>query len=252
MPTARLTGRSAMISRREQQDTGFWDNILARGIDGRVQIAYGHHRWKALMRIKPPDFVIDIPVKDLDDATMLKVMANENMEEWRLGPKIIDETVRVTKKFLEEHPEEVKKYRKDASGGVSVGTPEIVGIDTISRFLGWNRTRVQNSLERLHLIDEGILDKEAVESMPSDNAARELFDGDCKRICVSMGMERKVEGSYTHRHVGLPKVSIPHIPVEPEIGVIIRIETPPGVGPGPLGIVRRSEIGDQDWGWTGH
>ncbi len=33
-------------------------------------------------------------------------MANENMEEYRTGPAIIDETVRVAKKYLEEHPEE--------------------------------------------------------------------------------------------------------------------------------------------------
>jgi len=36
-------------------------------------------------------------------------MANENMEEYRTGPAIIDETVRVAKKYLEEHPEEKKK-----------------------------------------------------------------------------------------------------------------------------------------------
>ena len=94
-------------------------------------------------------------------------MANENMEEWRLGPKVIDETVKVTKKFLEEHPEEVAK--QDSPTGK-------IGLEMIAGFLGWNKTRVGYSLERLHLIDEGILDKEAVESMPSDNAARELVE----------------------------------------------------------------------------
>jgi hypothetical protein len=52
----------------------------------------------------------------------------------------------------------------------------------IARFLGWTSSRVGYSLERLHLIDEGILDKESVESMPTDNAARELVDGKDKRI----------------------------------------------------------------------
>jgi hypothetical protein len=168
---------------------GFWDNILARGFDGRVEIAYGHHRWEALKRVMDLTDWIDIPIKDLDDATMLKVMANENMESWALGPKVIDETVRVTKKFLEEHPEEIHltSGRRPDQG---------IGALTISKFLGWNETRVHYSLERLNLIDEGILDKEAVESMPSDNAARDLVDGDYKRICMSMGMERKVEGCH--------------------------------------------------------
>jgi hypothetical protein len=54
---------------------------------------------------------------------MIKIMANENMEEYKVGPGVIDETVKVAKKFLEEHPEET---------GVSADTP--VGIGTISRF----------------------------------------------------------------------------------------------------------------------
>ena len=125
-----------------------------------------------------------------------KIMANENMDDWKLGPKVIDETIRVTKRFLEEHPEEAKKIGMLKS--VPVGTEVIkVGLDIIARFLGWNETRVRYSLERLHLIDEGVLDKEAVESMPMDRAARDLVDGNYKRICMSMGIERKVEGSYT-------------------------------------------------------
>jgi hypothetical protein len=125
MPTARPTGRSAMISWREQQDTGFWDNILARGIDGRVQIAYGHHRWKALKRVMNLTDMVDIPVKDLDDATMLKIMANENMESWALGPKVIDETIKVTKKFLDEHPEEVAKVILTGVTGKPLGNVPI-------------------------------------------------------------------------------------------------------------------------------
>lgn len=102
-------------------------------------------------------------------------MANENMDDWKLGPKVIDETVRVTKRFLEEHPEEIHLVagRRSDQG---------IGAQTISKFLGWNETRVRYSLERLHLIDEGVLDREAVESMPSDRAARELVDGNDKRI----------------------------------------------------------------------
>jgi len=44
------------------------------------------------------------------------------MEEYKVGPGVIDETVKVAKKFLEEHPEET---------GVSADTP--VGIKTLVR-----------------------------------------------------------------------------------------------------------------------
>lgn len=93
-------------------------------------------------------------------------------EQQRVGPKVIDETVKVTKRFLEGHPEEVAKISPTGLTGKPLKR------DLIARFLGWPPTRVHYSLERLRLIEEGVLDKEAVESMPTDNAARELFDGD--------------------------------------------------------------------------
>ena len=56
------------------------------------------------------DTEVDIPVKELPDSVMIQIMANENMEEYRTGPAIIDETVRVAKKYLEEHPEENESF----------------------------------------------------------------------------------------------------------------------------------------------
>jgi ParB-like chromosome segregation protein Spo0J len=146
--------------------TGFWENILARAVDDKKEIAYGHHRLVALKRIlKPTDFV-EIPVKDLDDATMIQIMANENDERWHSNVKVIDETVRVTKEFLESHPEEVKNM------GFRSPTDERIGARVIGQFLGWPERRVSYSLERLGLIEKGELDKEAVESMPTDRSAR--------------------------------------------------------------------------------
>jgi len=155
--------------------TGFWDNILARQKNGNIQIAYGHHRLIALMKcFKLTDYV-DIPVKELDDATMIRIMANENDESWGTTPKIVDETVRVTKKFLENHPNELKKV---APTGATLGK---AGHIIISKFLkgSWNETRVHYSLERLGAIeteetDEKHVDKEAIELMPTERAARDF------------------------------------------------------------------------------
>ena len=91
--------------------------------------------------------------------------------------------------------------------------------------------------------------------MPSDlsmtilPAFRLLFDGDHKRIASVCqwkwrGRLRVPTPSPRRSPQGVP----PPIPVEPEIGVLIRIESPPGVGHGILRIVRRSEIGDQGSG----
>ena len=146
--------------------TGFWDNILARPKpnhtfmtekiidsdeeydqpeymhiiydengeeedydDPIFEIAYGHHRLVALKKLFKPDDYVDIPVKELDDSTMIRIMANENDENWGTSPKIIDETVRVTKKFLEEHKELIPAVSMGAAHGT-------IGPAIISNFLG--------------------------------------------------------------------------------------------------------------------
>lgn len=152
------------------KQTGFWDNILARKQNGGFQIAYGHHRLAAVREVFKPTDEVDIPVKELSDALMIKIMANENMDDWKATPQVIDETVRVTKRFLEEHPEEVKKVTPTGA------TPGIIGGVTICKFLGWNKTRVRYSLERLGLIEDGIIDETAIKELDTDGAARNFVD----------------------------------------------------------------------------
>ena len=150
--------------------TGFWDNILARKNNGNVEIAYGHHRLQVLRELYEPEHEVDIPIKEITNSDMLKIMANENDESWGTNPKIIDETVRVTKEFLEEHPEITKEL---APTGTS---PKNVGYRVISNFLAgnWYESRVRHSLERLKLIDEGIIESEAVQGLPTERAARDF------------------------------------------------------------------------------
>ena len=145
------------------KQTGFWDNIVARNMDGKIQIAYGHHRLTALREALPWDTEVDIPIKDLPDSVMIQIMANENMEEYRTGPAIIDETVRVAKKYLEEHPEELAKLGQVKSG--------YVGADFIRRFLNWPESRVSYSLERLNLEKSGMVNRQAINKLQTERGA---------------------------------------------------------------------------------
>jgi len=153
------------------EQTGFWDNILARQYNGEIQIAYGHHRLEALKRLKDPEFEVDIPVKELDEATMLKIMANENMEHWATTPSVTDETVRATRQFLIDHPEETEKmgFR---------GSTETPGKRVIAKFLGtsWNEAKVGFSLERLKWIEEDKVDKEVIYMFTTDGSARTFIE----------------------------------------------------------------------------
>ena len=81
--------------KRSIKDTDFWDNLLVRkaknGVSG-YEAAYGVHRLTALAEARIPE--IDVPVRDLDDTTMAKIMAHENMEEWGHTTLIEQETIR--------------------------------------------------------------------------------------------------------------------------------------------------------------
>ncbi len=144
--------------------TGFWDNILVRKNDeGRFEMAYGHHRLEALRELIAEkavegDFEIEAPVRKLDDATMIGIMANENVEEYRVTAEIIDETVRVAREFIQK---ETKTPLSDITAS------------DISQFLGgsWNEDRVAVSLQRLGLFDRGTIRREQLKGL-SHTAAR--------------------------------------------------------------------------------
>jgi len=180
-------------------ETGFWDNILARKKNGKIQIAYGHHRLVILQRDFKPDHIIDIPVRDLDDATMIRIMANENDESWAITPGIIDETIRVTYEYLKKsfflkkmtHAWDKHEYfiftklpiPKLLKDDPENGYRKSPLIKQISNWLGgnWNEERIYYSFDRLKLIETGTLDKEAVEKLPMDTTARH-FAGTVKRL----------------------------------------------------------------------
>jgi len=159
--------------------TGFWDNILARKNNDKIQIAYGHHRFIVLQRNFKPDHIIDIPVRNLDDATMIKIMANENMQNWTVTPAIIDETIKTTREFLFKNPEIVRELDTSThkeKRGFDKSKP--IGAVIITKFLGenWKMDWVSSSLLRLRMVEEDELDKKAIDSMPSPGAARDFVE----------------------------------------------------------------------------
>lgn len=81
-------------------DTSFWDNLLARKHGNEFQIAYGHHRLEALKELKIKE--IDIPVRDIDDGMMIKIMANENRDTYKANRSVMIETIKVARDFLRE------------------------------------------------------------------------------------------------------------------------------------------------------
>lgn len=175
------------------RETEFWDNILLRekpGKPGLYELAYGHHRLQALKELGIAE--IDVPVKDLDDATMLRIMAGENMDVYRSDPRVINETVQAARDFLTA---ELGKYEsweecEPSHGGAITSlvfcmhrkakdkknNPERwffnqmksdgIGRSAICTFLGdnWTENMVKNAIS---IISDEALDRAAAEKFPT-------------------------------------------------------------------------------------
>lgn len=167
-------------------ETEFWDNVLARESpekQGVYEIAYGHHRLTALRELGIKE--VDIPVRKLDDATMIRIMANENMDDWRTMPAVINETVIVAKKFIDAEMAKVETWEMacadkniittlvgDAKGFVKL-RDQGAGREVILKFLGgnWKQWMIQESLAT---IKDPTVDREAIELFDSQEAAKEF------------------------------------------------------------------------------
>jgi hypothetical protein len=171
------------------EQTGFWDNVVARPhpkLKGKYQLAYGHHRLVAIQELSITE--IDIPIRNLDDATMLQMMANENFQQWKMSIAVLNETVLVAKEFLDG---ELAKYElwgavlKDPNKFIRVlfGTehafmqtkrsPGGVGQTIIHKFLGkgWEQWKIQDALNTL--LDEEI-NRTAVEAFGTVSEGKEF------------------------------------------------------------------------------
>lgn len=160
--------------RESLRTTGFWGNVMARPHNGKVQIAYGHHRLAALKDEYGANHKVELIVRDLPDDVMLQIMARENMEEWGTSASIEQETVRaVVEAYAEDQialpvPTATKAQTRYAPSFIA-GDPGRAGdshpytVQSIADFLGWvepsgkAQDKVGSALAALQFIEEGLL-----------------------------------------------------------------------------------------------
>lgn len=167
------------------EETGFWANMPVRENGDGYQIHYGHHRLQALNNLYGEEWEAEFPVHDVSDEVMHKRMIAENAEEWGATTRTIDENVKSAKEFLTAHLEIAAKYTDDPEHylattaetwkGPDNQNPPPVGQKIILRYLNsinssWTKFKIESSLSRLKMLDEGV-DKEAMETIESPNAA---------------------------------------------------------------------------------
>lgn len=169
------------------QTTEFWDNIVARKNGPGVEIAYGHHRLEALRQLYATSHKVELIVRKLDDAQMLRIMANENMTEWQHDASIEQETVRAVVKAYGDGKIELEKPEARAAqvrlaptfqtiDGTLKRTFEspIYTVNTIAQFLGWTTPgklqKVRDALIALAQQEQGLLDAEDFTKLSSKQA----------------------------------------------------------------------------------
>lgn len=122
---------------------GFWAGIMCRQTDSGYQIPFGHHRVESAKQVLGKDYVVDIPILELSDEQMVRMLANENsMQNEEFAIYQVD-TVVMARDFLQSDDSVVssKKTHK-----------ETIGAREIAKFLGeknWSHDKVQQYL-RMH------------------------------------------------------------------------------------------------------
>lgn len=184
--------------------TGFWPTIVGRSSGVNVQIAFGHQRRQALLELDPAR-VIQVHVADLTNESMIKMMANENMQEWGSSVAVETETVRAVldafgkgqitlPPVLDKTPQSAIRYTleeltaDDLQALDSGMSPEFRGHpytkSTVAEFLGWITTdkegnrRISYGCETAFLVLDaiaaGLITRGHIQGM-SRNQARELI-----------------------------------------------------------------------------
>lgn len=196
--------------KRSIQEKSFWDNVLARKTkNGRIELAYGHHRLEALKQLGTKE--IDIPVrtdKELTDDMMIKIMAEENLE-WDQSVVVLNQTVGTVKKFLDKELAKCRSYKElqneTSAGrhlkfknlqGFGKAKKEGVGAYTILKFLGnnWSEDKIHEALDTLGYsptAKKQPVDRKAVESIPTVRQARK-FKREVRKHKLPVPIQRKI------------------------------------------------------------
>jgi len=148
--------------------------------DGKVEIAYGHHRKAALEEVHGKGHEIEVEVSDLTDEDMIKELAGDNDFSFKLTPRKFDAVVRAARNILQAHPD---KLRETLSSEIQDNSRERIrnGARAIAEFLHKKKiSQVRLSLERVNAIDGGVVHADALYLMPNLYLA-DMFIGFMKK-----------------------------------------------------------------------
>jgi len=161
----------------------FWENLMARpspSAPGKYELAYGEHRIKALRNLGHKTIQLTVN-ENIDDTLMLKMMADENAEDYGSRPEVLHETVKAVRGHLQKMLNDFEWLLLPESGrslfkskhGFETAQGKGVGRDLIQKFLGrgYSKHSVTEALASIKAEEEGEYDLSAGEQMKSTTGA---------------------------------------------------------------------------------
>ena len=192
------------------ESTGFWENVVCRLKNNKYELAYGHHRWIAYKKKYGDKAKITLIIRDVSDEDMLRMMANENMDEWNTSAALEQETVRAVVlayaegKIKLEKPRGLQTGKSGTKGGGGIrlaptfkvikgfhdtktlSDPKFYNAESIGKFLGWMKPsgqvsmRIRNGLAVLETQEKlAIPDKDMAEINKDlkSNQSKDIAEG---------------------------------------------------------------------------
>ena len=169
--------------------TGFWENVTAREVNGKPEIAYGHHRMVALEEEYGKDHKIRLNMRDLDDDKMLKVLSRENRLEWSTTIQEEYKTVRrVIDAYAGDKIKLSKPHPKTKKANIRYAPSFVAGDDddarrshpytakAVAKHIGQvepsgrPKQVVLDALAALELMELGLLTEESLEGLTTKQA----------------------------------------------------------------------------------
>lgn len=185
--------------------TTFWDNIVARVVNGKPQIAYGHHRLVALQEALPKNTEVGLIVRDLSDGDMLKIMARENMEEWRADLSVRWETIRAVvqayadgKIVLPTPPKDTRldqiRYAPSFALGRAGESPaRPYTVRSLRAFVGWKEDDITRRLRELEAMELGLVKEKDLLGDGKNNPALTIAEVE-STVAVALRHYRDAQG----------------------------------------------------------
>lgn len=157
--------------------SGVWGDgqIVIREVEGgSLELCFGHARLEAMREHYGPDHEIQVMVEDLSDEEMLRRAVDENEARRQHSARMDQEAVTAVVQAYADDRIELQKPPKrtpnsklrfapsflqdtDAQGT----SPNPYTASTVAEYLGWDATRVRDTLRALELIERDYLTAEA-------------------------------------------------------------------------------------------